>query len=211
MQSLGLSDPHDAGPPPEPRVRLWWIERPGWPSHLISVALFLWLFWYSLFPINWGGIPAFFLSLLWLAVWVVRLFLRVTAPPNAAPPISLKAVLCWSSAPILVIAAWVLKTSDLGVRIGFELCRPAMNRVMQQAQASPDRPLQVRWVGPYRIQQVSCGQPPNSNESTCRVSLKDANGGNGGFYYAARLPHERAFQKETDLGGGWYAWAHWPM
>jgi len=211
MQSLGLSDVHDSGSPPAPQVRLWWTRPPGWPTHLVSGALFLWLSWYSLFPIVWAAILPFVLSLLWLGAWGVRLFLRITAPPNAAPPMSLKAGLRWSSVPILVIAALALMSSGLGVRIGFEMCRPEMNRVMQQAMASPDRPPQVRRVGPYRIRQVTCERTPNSYEWRCRIALQDANNGNGGFYYTTRLPHERWFPKETDLGGDWYAWASWPM
>jgi hypothetical protein len=178
---------------------------------LISAALFLWLFWHSLFPIDWGGIPVFFLSLLWLGAWGVRLLLRMTAPPNARPPISLKAGLRWSSVPILVIAALALMSTDRVERIAFEMCRPEMNRVVQQAMASPDRPPQVRWIGPYRISQFTCGRFPNGSEWECLIALQDANGGNGGFYYTTRLHHERRFPKETDLGGGWYSWAYWPM
>jgi len=124
---------------------------------------------------------------------------------------SLQAGLRWSSVPVSVIAALALMSSGLGERIGFAICRPEMNRVMQQALASPERPPQVRRIGPYRINQVTCERTPNSYDWRCRIALEDANGGNGGFYYTARLPHERWFLKETDLGGGWYSWAHWPM
>jgi hypothetical protein len=195
-----------------------WAQPPGWPLQIVAVALFVVTCWYARLPTQplvWTLASVVLWPLL-LLIWIFRFAMSKTSQRTSLMRILLMDRMRWGSAPGLCLIAFVLVASGWCCRIGFELSRKQMDRVMQQALASPsDPPTPKGWVGLYRIERVACfrvgihGEWDPKGDWGCTLTLPDADEGHGGFNYISGRARKPSIG-ERELGGGWFSWYHYP-
>jgi hypothetical protein len=203
--------------PETPTTTNWWAQAPSWPTLIVAIALFLSTCWYARLPaqpLRWV-LSALTLWPLFFLTWTLRLAVSTASQPARLGQILRMHPMRWALAPSLCAAALIVFFSGVCCRIGFELSRTQMDRVMQQALASPDHPPTPQgWVGLYRIERVTCyrsglhGESDPQGEWGCTFTVAGADEGHGGFNYASA--HREPSIGERDFGGGWFSWYHYP-
>lgn len=185
------------------------MRPPGWPMHLLFFLMALWTCWEARLPMH--TLDIMFLLMGWVAVlgiWSLRAVLRTAlwmVWRRQAPPARW---LRWAIGPLMLLASAALFQSHVISNYEFERSRPKLDALASQALASPG----FHWNGPakvgaYEVQRIDA-QAINPGEPQVYFYLAEY-GGSGGFVYRPnRLPQPSL--TDQDMGGGWYAWYHWP-
>jgi hypothetical protein len=191
---------------------------PGKVIFIIALVLFVPHAWFSLFP-TWPliSIPVSLGWFVFTCVLTVNTFMRNSGLRRTGTTMAREEKIRWSLAWGICLLALLLRLG-LGYVIGFQLSRPAMNRLVERARVAPPKEYWEihEWAGLYRVQSVQCNVHPMVTPAAdawhCSVTLRDADDGHGGFSYVSKRSHHQPDSSEVgSLGGGWYAWrSHWP-
>jgi hypothetical protein len=184
---------------------------PGKAIFIIALVLFVPHAWFSLFP-TWPliSIPVLLGWFVLTCVLIVNTFMRNSGLRRIDATMAGEERIRWSLAWGICLLALLLRLG-LGYVIGFQLSRPAMNRLVERARLAPPKEYWGihEWAGIYRVQSVSCNVNPMAGyagDLHCSVTLRDADDGHGGFVYMHRTSDHRHESPGASLGGGWYAW-----
>jgi hypothetical protein len=177
----------------------------GWPSHLISAAMLLWLCWYARLPsFPWVVLALYLLWILFLILWLVALMIARSSDRMHERRMHWSK---WSVTPALVVLGFVVSYSGIVCRVAFELNRPALDRLARQMMASPNSSLDVRSVGVYQIEYISYRAASPGAPEAVLIDVAPFSR-HEGFTYCpkcVRSPHD--YFLRLDLGGGWYTFA----
>ena len=177
------------------------LTAPGLPMHLVSAFLLLWTCWETLAPGSVALVYVIFGWVFWMGVWLIRGVLRMAIGLRHRSQVSSAQWLHWSIEPLLCAAAVALIYSGVLLHVAFDISRPDMDRLAQQALATPgDLPLPGGRAGLYEVEKVRCFRVDPSRPEVIIYLV----GGAGGFGYTPKSYNPLL----KDLGGGWYAWVH---
>jgi hypothetical protein len=183
------------------------VTAPGLPMHLVSAFLLLWTCWGTSGP---PSLDSLYVVVWWvglIGVWLIRGVLRVLMGFRHRSRAGSAQWLHWSIEPLLCASAAALiysgghppRPSAL-LHVRFDISRPAMDRLAQQALAtSDDSPLTGGRAGLYWVEKVRCLRVDPAKPEVFIYLI----GYEGYFMYS---PNPQPFV--TDLGGGWYALPH---
>jgi hypothetical protein len=177
------------------------MTAPGLPMHLVSAFLLLWTCWETWAPGSLASLYIIFGWVSWMGVWLIRGVLRVAMGLRHPSRASSAQWLHWSIEPLLFASAVVLIYSGVLLHVAFDISRPAMDQLAQQALATPgDSPLPGGRAGLYEVEKVRCFRVDPAKPEVIIYLV----GGEGGFEYSPKSYDPLL----TDLGGGWYSWVH---
>jgi hypothetical protein len=176
------------------------MTAPGLPMHLVSAFLLLWTCWGTSGP---PSLDSLFVVVWWvglMGVWLIRGVLRVWMGFRHDSRAGSAQWLHWSIEPLLFASAAALIYSGALLHVRFDISRPAMDRLAQQALAtSDDSPLPGGRAGLYWIEKVRCLRVDPAKPEVFIYLV-----GYEGYFMYSLNPQPFV----TDLGGGWYALPH---
>jgi hypothetical protein len=176
------------------------MTAPGLPMHLVSAFLLLWTCWETSGPPSLASLNVVFSWVGLMGVWLIRGVLRVLMGFRHRSRAGSAQWLHWSIEPLLFVSAAALIYSGALLHVRFDISRPAMDRLAQQAMAtSDDSPLPGGRAGLYEVEKVRCFRVDPAKPEVFIYLV----GYDGNFMYS---PVPQPFVK--DLGGGWYALGH---
>jgi hypothetical protein len=174
------------------------MTAPGLPMHLLSAFLLLWTGWETSVP---GSLASVYVVVWWvclMGVWLIRGVLRVLMGFRHRSRAGSARWLHWSIEPLLFASAVALFYSGALLHVRFDISRAAMDRLAQQALATPnDSPLPGGRAGLYEVEKVRCFRVDPAKPEVFIYLVGDE----GSFMYSPNP--QSPFVK--DLGGGWYA------
>jgi hypothetical protein len=172
----------------------------GWPSHLVSAGLLLWLCWYARLPsMPWS---VFALYLLWMVFFILWLAVRIVVWISERSQPRKAHWLPWSVTPVLFVLGFVVSYSGVVCRLAFEMNRPAFDRLAQQELASPNSRLGGGPLGVYEVEEVEYLRIDPAEPEEVIIYIAPF-GRHVGFLYCPKCQSADP-SRRRNLGGGWY-------